>query len=138
MGIKVLVVDDNSMMRGFLERFLNKEPIIEQVWTAENGKDSLEKIDLYKPDVVLTDIEMPIMDGLEELKEIKSRQRLGKIDSKLKVIVLSGTMYENDANVRKAKFLGAFAVLAKPDGKSMSLAIDGNKLINTIKEASGQ
>ncbi len=135
MSVNILVVDDNNMMRGFLERFLSKESIISKVWTAENGKDALEKIDLYKPHIVLTDVEMPIMDGLEELKEIKARQRSGKIDPKLKVIMLSGTMYENDANVRKAKFLGAYAVLAKPDGKSMSFAIDGHKLINTIKEA---
>lgn len=135
MGIKILIVDDNPMMRGFLEKFVKKDPSIETVWTAENGKDAIEKALINQPDVVLTDVEMPVMDGLEELKEIKNLQRTGQLPAKLKVIILSGTMHDNDANVRKAKFLGAYQVMAKPDGKSMSFAIDGAKLIETIKEA---
>ncbi|HOD54178.1 MAG TPA: response regulator [Candidatus Cloacimonadota bacterium] len=135
MGINILIVDDNSMMRGFLEKFVKKEPAIENVWTAENGKIAIDMALQYHPDVILTDVEMPVMDGLEELKEIKNLQRSGQLPATIKVIVLSGTMFENDANVRKAKFLGAYQVLAKPDGKSMSFAIDGAKLIETIKDA---
>ncbi|MDY6842559.1 MAG: response regulator [Thermodesulfobacteriota bacterium] len=138
MGIKVLVVDDNNMMRGFLEKTVKTEKLVSEVFAAENGQKALDLIDRHKPDMVVMDVEMPVMDGLSALKEIKDRQKTGKINPKLKVIILSGTMYENDANVRKAKFLGAHAVMAKPGGKNFSLSADvGESLLKNIREVVG-
>lgn len=135
MGISILIVDDNPMMRGFLEKFVAKDPAIGEVYSAVNGQEGVNMAVEKKPEVILMDIEMPVMDGFEALKEMKNLQRSGDIPAKTKIIILSGTMFNNDANVRKAKFLGAFNVLAKPDGKSMSFAIEGNKLMDAIREA---
>lgn len=134
MGIKVLVVDDNSFMRGFLVNLIKKEKNVTEVLQAENGQVALEVIDAKKPNVVVIDVEMPVMDGLEALRHIKELKKTKKIDPKMKTIVLSGTMFENDANVRKAKFLGANEVMAKPKGKSMAVDIDSMKLLKAINE----
>jgi two-component system chemotaxis response regulator CheB/two-component system response regulator FlrC len=50
------------------------------------------------------------------------------------VVVLSGTMYENDENVRKAKMLGAADVLSKPEGKSSTLSVDIKELEERLKK----
>ncbi len=131
-ALKILVVDDNSFMRGFLVNLIGKEKTVAKVLQAENGQKALEVIEAQKPDVVVMDVEMPVMDGLAALREIKDRKKARKIDAGLKVIILSGTMFENDANVRKAKFLGANEVMAKPDGKSIAVDIDSVKLLKAI------
>lgn len=65
---RVLVVDDNSDMRDYVGRLLNKEY---EVVTAENGKDALAKIYHQRPDLILSDIMMPVMDGIELLHAVK-------------------------------------------------------------------
>ncbi|MBV4356103.1 ATP-binding protein [Pinibacter aurantiacus] len=65
---RVLVVDDNSDMRDYVGRLLNKEY---EVVTAENGKDALGKIYHQRPDLILSDIMMPVMDGIELLHAVK-------------------------------------------------------------------
>lgn len=66
---RVLVVDDNPDMRQYLKRILSKEF---KVTTANNGRDALLKLAIEAPDLVLTDVMMPLMDGVELLKYIKS------------------------------------------------------------------
>ncbi len=68
--IHVVVVDDSAFMRKALSTMLENAPDIEVVATAKNGKEGLEVIRQYKPDVVTMDIEMPEMDGLTALKHI--------------------------------------------------------------------
>ncbi len=67
--IKVIVVDDSVFMRKALTKIINTDDI-EVIETAVNGKDAIEKIKQYQPDLVTLDIEMPIMNGIEALKVI--------------------------------------------------------------------
>ena len=131
MGKKILIIDDSFLIRSGLEGAFKKSPNWDEVLLAENGQAGIEKILAEKPDIVLMDVEMPVMDGLTALKEIGTKKRSGEIDKALPVVILSGTMYENDENVRKAKMLGAADVLAKPQGKSSTISVD-------IKELEGR
>jgi signal transduction histidine kinase len=65
---RVLIVDDNADMRDYLQRLLEKQY---SVYTAANGKDALDKINAHPPELVISDIMMPEMDGIQLLKQIK-------------------------------------------------------------------
>ena len=69
--VKVLVIDDTVMYRKVLTDVLGELPDVELVGTASNGKSGLEKILQLQPDVVTLDFEMPVMDGIQTLKELK-------------------------------------------------------------------
>jgi DNA-binding NarL/FixJ family response regulator len=135
MGIKILIADDNAMMRGYLEKLVKRSPNVQTVLTAENGQEAVDKAPQFSFDVIMMDVEMPVKDGLTALREIKALQKSGKVNPKAKLIILSGTMHENDANVRKAKFLGADYVFPKPGGKDMSFSIDAQALMKAINDA---
>ena len=68
--IKVLVVDDSAFMRGVLVRKVESDPRFKVLDTAVNGREAVEKTLALKPDVVTLDVDMPIMNGIEALKEI--------------------------------------------------------------------
>lgn len=68
--IRVLVVDDSTFMRSALVRMIEQNPVFKVVDTAVNGKEGVEKAQLLKPDVMTMDVEMPVMTGLEALREI--------------------------------------------------------------------
>jgi signal transduction histidine kinase len=78
----VLVVDDNADMREYIQSLLGRQF---NVVTASNGKEALEKIKEEKPTLVLSDVMMPVMDGIQLIKEIKSRDET----SNLPVILLT-------------------------------------------------
>jgi chemotaxis response regulator CheB len=128
MGKKLLIVDDSLLVRSGLQAALKKTGNWEDVILAENGRIGIDKIVAEKPDVVLMDVEMPEVDGLTALKEINAKKRAGDIPNDLPIVILSGTMYENNENVRKAKMLGAAEVIAKPEGKSSTLSIKVDEL----------
>ena len=70
---KILVVDDEESIR-----FLYKEEVEEEgyiVECAKNGEEALEKLSLFKPDLISLDIKMPVMDGIEALKRIREKER---------------------------------------------------------------
>jgi len=67
---RVLVVDDSSFMRSLLSRLIAKHPQLEVIDTAENGMIAIEKVSSLRPDVVTMDVEMPVMSGIEALKQI--------------------------------------------------------------------
>lgn len=69
-SIRVLIVDDSSFMRTAIASMLRDTTDIEVVGTASNGKEAIEKANQLKPDIITMDIEMPIMTGIEALKEI--------------------------------------------------------------------
>jgi class 3 adenylate cyclase/CheY-like chemotaxis protein len=111
---RVLVVDDSFIMRNVVRQIVESDPDLEVVDTAENGMTALKKVRQIKPDVVLLDIEMPEMSGLETLR------RLG-LRSPCKVVILSNYVGNADSAERtEALRLGAVATIAKPSG-SVSL-----------------
>lgn len=103
--IRVLVVDDSLFMRKTLKRMLEKYGDI-VVETAENGKVALEKIGELKPDVITLDIEMPVMDGIETLKNIMARDPLP-------VIMVSALTREGASLTIEALSLGAIDFITK-------------------------
>ena len=81
--IRVLIVDDAVAFRRLLGEELNKDPAVEVVGTAANGRIALARMSQVNPDVVILDIEMPEMDGLATLKELR------KTHPRLPVIMFS-------------------------------------------------
>ena len=69
--IRVLVVDDAALFRRFLTEELSKDPALDVVGTAANGRIALARIAQVNPDIVILDVEMPEMDGLATLAELR-------------------------------------------------------------------
>jgi len=77
--IRVLVVDDHPVVRRGIQSLLAEEPDIEVVGEAVNGKDALAKVDHLKPDVILMDLVMPEMGGIEAIQQITARHTEARI-----------------------------------------------------------
>lgn len=123
---KVLVVDDSAFMRKLITDFLNSHPALKVVGVARNGKDAVEKLVLLKPDVITLDVEMPIMDGLEALKEIMRIQPTP-------VVMLSSTTERGAENTVIAMGSGAVDFVAKPGGAiSLNLALIKDEIIEKV------
>ncbi len=106
--IKVLVVDDSAVIRRIVTTVLDEDRHITVVGTAGNGQIALDKLDKLDPDLVTLDIEMPVMDGLETLRQLKKRR------PRLPVIMFS-TLTENGAAATlDALTLGASDYVTKP------------------------
>lgn len=102
-----MVVDDSAVVRGLIVRMLEGAGI-EVVASVGDGKQALNSLDRHKPDVIVLDIEMPIMDGLTALPLLISKQR------GVKVIMASTLTEKNAAISMKAMQLGATDYVAKP------------------------
>jgi two-component system chemotaxis response regulator CheB len=76
MSIKVLVVDDSSFFRRRLTEILTGDMELTVIGTANNGKEAVEKAMELKPDVITMDVEMPVMDGIQAVREILKQQRV--------------------------------------------------------------
>jgi two-component system chemotaxis response regulator CheB len=129
---RILVVDDSFIMRKLVSDLVSSDPDMEVVDTAEDGRIALQKVRECKPDLVLLDIEMPEMSGLETLR------RLG-LRSKTKVVILSSLGQEGTPESAEALRLGAAAVLGKPSG-SISLDLEarkGSEILRTIRNTLG-
>lgn len=128
---KVLVVDDSAFMRKLISSFIETHPELEVIGTARNGQDAIDKISRLKPDVVTMDIEMPLMNGLEALKEIMAKHPLP-------VVMLSSTTKIGAENTILAMEYGAFDFVAKPGGAiSLNLHEVKEEIIGKVAAASG-
>ncbi|MBB6452904.1 two-component system chemotaxis response regulator CheB [Salirhabdus euzebyi] len=127
--IRTIVIDDSAFMRKMLTEILNSDPSIEVVTTARNGKDGIEKIKQYKPDVITLDIEMPLLDGLEALKIIMKEHPLPV------VMVSSLTQLGAETTIQALNY-GAVDFISKPSGP-ISLDIEKAKgeIIEKVKNA---
>lgn len=72
--IRIFLVDDSAVIRRLLTDVLSGDPALEVADSAANGRIALAKLLAVKPDIVILDVEMPEMDGLETLAEIRKRQ----------------------------------------------------------------
>jgi two-component system nitrate/nitrite response regulator NarL len=140
--IRVIIAEDHQALIDGIESFFFNNDDIDIIATALNGKELVKLVFLYKPDVVITDIRMPIMDGIEATKKIKKR-------FKKSVHVLAFTMFDQPNAVNQMIDAGALGYILKNSGlKIMIEAIktvakgkkyfDPNVLINLEKQKGEQ
>lgn len=117
--IRVLVVDDSVIVRKLVSEALATSPEVEVVGTASNGAIALAKIPQLNPNVITLDVEMPCMDGLATLTEIR------RLYPRLPVIMLSA-MTELGAEITiQALSAGASDYMTKPSNmESLTVAMD--------------
>lgn len=124
--IKVLIVDDSVFMRTVIRDMLEKDPSINVVGTATNGVEALEKIKSLAPDLITLDIEMPKMNGIEVLRELRRYNPCPKI------IMLSSLTSKGAEMTNEAIRLGADDFMLKPTDMPHLREI-GDELIAKIK-----
>lgn len=129
---KVLIVEDATLMYLVIKRLIEMSPYLEVVHHAKNGKEALRALETESPDLILLDLEMPEMDGLEFLLHARMKSRA-------KILVLSSVATAGSDQARMAKRRGADAVIAKPSGSvSMDLRdARGTVLFETIYDLLG-
>ena len=103
--IRLLIVDDHFVVRAGLRDVLSSQPDFEVVGEATNGVEAVALADRLKPDVVLTDLSMPQMDGVTAIGQIKAEHR------EIQILVL--TSYDSDSDVLPAIEAGAIGYLLK-------------------------
>jgi len=105
--IKVLVIDDSAFMRRIISDIINEDDKCEVVATAKNGLEALGFIKKYKPDVMTLDVEMPLLNGIDVLKQIDKSDFVP-------TIMLSSTTKEGATVTIQALELGAIDFIKKP------------------------
>lgn len=110
--IRVLIVDDSALIRKILIEVLEGDVEISVCGVATNGQMALEKLQTHHPDVVILDVEMPVMDGITALKEIR------KQDRKIPVIMFSSLTKRGAGATLDALAAGATDYVAKPANMS--------------------
>lgn len=120
MAIRILIADDHGVMRAGLRAILEDEPSIEVVGEAASGEEVLHKTEVLLPDIILLDIGMPGMDGIEAARQLK------KSASKAKILILS--VYEDESLLREAIRAGASGYIVKKAA--------GEELLDAIRAVS--
>jgi two-component system, NarL family, response regulator len=101
----VLVVDDHALLRTGVANIINQEADLRVVAEAGNGVEAIQAFETHHPDVTLLDLRMPIMEGVEAVRQIRER------DPRARVIVL--TTYDTDDEIARALKAGAKAYVLK-------------------------
>lgn len=117
--ITILIADDQTLMRDGLETILNLEDDMTVVATAGNGRQAVDLVKEHRPDVVLMDIEMPILDGIQSTKAIKQDFP--------ETVILMLTTFSDEDYIVEALVSGAAGYLLKD--------MPGDKLIASIRDA---
>ena len=114
----VLLVDDHALMRTGVANIINHEQDLQVVAEASNGVEAITAFEQFRPDVTLLDLRMPIMEGVEAVRQIRAR------DPHARVIVL--TTYDTDDEISRALKAGAKAYVLKD--------ISADQLIGCIRD----
>lgn len=112
--MRLLIVDDSVVFRSQIRTAVENSLAVNAIGTAANGKIALQKLQQEKYDVMTLDMEMPEMNGMETLKEIKSR------GIPIKVVVFAAQTVRGATSAMEALKLGAIEVVSKPDGTNAS------------------
>jgi two-component system NarL family response regulator len=102
---RVLLVDDHAQLRTGVAKIINQEPDLQVVAEAENGAEAIAAYERHQPDVTLLDLRMPVMEGVEAVKQIRAR------DPRALLIVL--TTFDRDDEISQALKAGAKAYVLK-------------------------
>lgn len=105
MSARILIVDDHEIVRSGLRRLVERQPGWEVCGEAVNGKEAIEKALALNPDLVLMDISMPVMSGIEATRQIRELSPVTKI-----VIV---SLHDDESITAEAKNAGADAYVVK-------------------------
>lgn len=105
MKIRILVVDDHTILRAGLRMMLNAQPDMEVIGEAQDGRQALQEAQRLQPDVILMDITMPDVNGIEATRHIK------RVLPEVKILML--TMHEHDEYVFQALRAGASGYMLK-------------------------
>jgi two-component system response regulator YesN len=117
--LKLMIVDDEELERNGLKRSIDWNSLgIEVMGVYENGKIALDAIRMNQPDILLTDIRMPIMDGLA------LAQKVSEISGNIRIIFVSG--YEDFNYAKRAVELDAYKYILKP--------YEIDEMVTTLKE----
>ena len=126
---KIILVDDHELFRQSLKSIITIENIATIIGEASNGKEFLDQLTYLKPDLVLMDIDMPVMNGLE------ATEKALKIMPDLKIIAF--TMFGDDDYISKMIELGAMGYILKSCDfsvleKAIELILKGEKYYHSI------
>lgn len=117
MKTNIVIIDDHQLFREGVKRILDFEPSFQVVAEADDGEKALEIVELFKPDVVIMDINMPNMNGIEATKQ------LIEVNPNSKVIILS--IHDDESYVTHALKTGASGYLLKE--------MDADSLVEAVK-----
>lgn len=115
--ITILIADDHTILRQGLAKLLDGEPGLKVVGEAENGREAIEKAETLGPHVVLMDISMPMLNGIEAMRQML------KLQLETKVIILS--MHSYDRYIHELLSLGACGYLLK--------SATGNDIVKAVR-----
>jgi two-component system nitrate/nitrite response regulator NarL len=107
--LRVLVADDHQEFRRVVYEFLDRMPNVSVVGEAANGQEAVEQVERLRPDVILMDISMPVMNGLEATKIIKANH------PEIRVVI--ATMHDNPLYRQRAQEVQADGFFVKPQLK---------------------
>jgi len=116
--IKIVLADDHTVVRQGFRSLLQAEKSFDIIGEAENGRDAVQVVKKLRPDVVVLDISMPILNG------VQATQQIQKFNHKIKILILS--MYMDEEYVREVFHAGAAGYILKQTS--------GTELVKAIKE----
>jgi DNA-binding NarL/FixJ family response regulator len=122
---RVLLVDDNPMVRSMVRQLFDCHPDFAVVGTAANGRDAIAEAENLKPDLIILDLAMPVMTGLD------AAPLLRKALPNTRLILF--TVHEGDEVERLARAAGIHAVVSKDQGAS-KLILQANALLGSIEQ----
>lgn len=125
--MNILICNDSASLRVTLRRIIESDPGIEVIDIARNGEEAIEKAIRLKPDVIILDLHMPVVDGLSALKDIV-RLKIAP------VIMLSAATTEDAQATMEAMEAGAFDFITKPD-EIQSIHVQSAAVIQKLKQA---
>ena len=131
---RILIVDDSAVMRSLLRSVVSADPGFEVAGTAADGASALNSLALIHPDLILLDVEMPVMDGLVTLRELRRR------GNKMPVIMCSSLTQRGARVTIEALACGASDYVTKPTGQSgreAAIQALAQELIHKIRALTG-